>query len=157
MYEKFTMEELLCWTGAIKTKQDPGPDNITNEMLLYLGRRSRKKLIQLINTSWKIEVVPQVWRNAIIVPSSYTQKGKQYITSRRAGVTMRRKKSKQVLLRLNTPQGGMLSPTRFLIFMNDIKCSTPRSHGNCLSRWLRSLVRWKVPWNSQAVNAKSSD
>ena len=37
-------------------------------MLLHLGPRSKKKLLQLFNNEWRKGTVPQVWREAIMIP-----------------------------------------------------------------------------------------
>ena len=53
---------------SLKMKQAPGPDDVTNDMLVQLGQGARKKLLQIFNPSWKHGNVPQVWRRAILVP-----------------------------------------------------------------------------------------
>ena len=53
---------------SLKMKQAPGPDDVTNDMLVQLGQGARKKLLQIFNASWKHGNVPQVWRRAILVP-----------------------------------------------------------------------------------------
>ena len=37
-------------------------------MLLHLGPRSKKKVLQLFNDGWRTGTVQQVWREAIIIP-----------------------------------------------------------------------------------------
>ena len=64
----FKMEELENGLSALQLKKSPGPDKISNEMLLHLGPKSKKKLLQLFNDSWKTGNVPQIWRDAIMVP-----------------------------------------------------------------------------------------
>ncbi|GFR95478.1 RNA-directed DNA polymerase from mobile element jockey [Elysia marginata] len=64
----FVMEEL---EGALKVMQNgrsPGPDNITNEMLAYLGFQAKRKILGLFNTSWKTGLVPSNWKKAILIP-----------------------------------------------------------------------------------------
>ena len=68
MNTPFTTKELDCAMISLKLKKSPGPDKIHNEMLLHLGPKSRKKLLQLFNDSWREGVVPQSWREAIMIP-----------------------------------------------------------------------------------------
>jgi len=48
----FKMEELQAGLSKLLLKKAPGPDEITNEMLINLGPQAKKKLLQLINDSW---------------------------------------------------------------------------------------------------------
>ena len=45
---------------------------------------------------------------------------KSYLHNRRARVTVDNANSKKILLRHGVPQGGVISPTLFLIFINDL-------------------------------------
>ena len=68
MNSPFVTKELEDALTMLKLKKAPGPDNITNEMLLHLGPRSKKKLLQLFNDGWRTGTVLQVWRDAIMIP-----------------------------------------------------------------------------------------
>ena len=68
MNAAFTKEELEEALIALQTKKAPGPDNITNEMLIHLGPKSKKKLLQLFNDGWRKGTVPQIWREATMIP-----------------------------------------------------------------------------------------
>lgn len=61
-------EELEQAMQEMVTKKAPGPDMITSDMLLHLGQKAKKKLLQIYNASWKYSIVPQAWRKAILVP-----------------------------------------------------------------------------------------
>ena len=68
MNSPFVTKELEDALTMLKLRKAPGPDNITNEMLLHLGPCSKKKLLQLFNDGWRTGTAPQVWREAIMIP-----------------------------------------------------------------------------------------
>ena len=74
MNSPFVTRELEDALTMLKLRKAPGPDNITNEMLLHLGPCSKKKLLQLFSDGWRTGTVPQVWREAIMIP--ILQRGK---------------------------------------------------------------------------------
>jgi hypothetical protein len=49
-------------------REPPGPDGITNEMLMHLGHEAKQVLLQIFNQSWKSGRVPTKWKEATIVP-----------------------------------------------------------------------------------------
>ena len=49
-------------------KKSPGADGVSNEMIKNLGTAARAKLLQIFNTSWSTGNIPQVWREAIMIP-----------------------------------------------------------------------------------------
>ena len=55
MKSPFVTKELEEALTTLKFKKEPGPDNITNEMLLHLGLCSKKKLLQLFCDGWRTE------------------------------------------------------------------------------------------------------
>ena len=75
------LEDALSW---LKQKKCPGADQITNEMLQQLGLKAKKKLIQSFNESWRTGIVPQVWREAIMIPVHKKGKNKTKAESYRA-------------------------------------------------------------------------
>ena len=68
MNSPFVTKELKDVLTMLKFKKAPSPNKITNEMPLHLDPRSKKKLLQLLNDGWKTGTVPQVWREAIMIP-----------------------------------------------------------------------------------------
>ena len=65
---------------------------------------------------------------------------KSYLYNRRARVTVNNHTSKKVLLRQGVPQGGVLSPTMFLIFINDLVGEMPKGVQTAL--YADDLVLW---------------
>ena len=68
MSSPFTVAELDTALATLQLKKSPHPDKIANEMLLHLDPAAKKKLLQLINASWRTGTVPQIWKHAIVVP-----------------------------------------------------------------------------------------
>ena len=64
----FTTQELEEAMSTLQKKKSPGKDEITNEMLLNLGPITKKKLLEIINSSWKHGKVPHGWKEAIMIP-----------------------------------------------------------------------------------------
>ena len=59
MTRTITMAELKKTTRTLTKKKSPGPDGMTNEMLIHLGNTARSKLLQTLNLSWSEGKVPQ--------------------------------------------------------------------------------------------------
>ena len=68
MDKTFTNKELERALGTLNNKKSPGPDKVTNEMLLHLGPIAKYRLLTLFNNSWKTGRVPQAWREADMTP-----------------------------------------------------------------------------------------
>ena len=68
MMANLTMEEMEQAMNTLKKKKSPGKDGITNEMLIGLGTKAKKKLLAVLNNSWKRGIVPQAWKEAILIP-----------------------------------------------------------------------------------------
>ena len=65
---------------------------------------------------------------------------KSYLHNRRARVVIDNTKSKKILLRHGVPQGGVISPTLFLVFINDLIKKFP-SPVKC-AMYADDLVLW---------------
>ena len=83
MKNPFTLEELSQAKNSLKLKKSPGPDKVTNEMLLHLGPKANSKLLQIYNNSWKSGNIPQSWREATMIPVLKKGKHKNKATSYR--------------------------------------------------------------------------
>lgn len=46
----------------------PGKDQICYVMLKQLGKRSLLKLLELYNKVWKEGTLPNIWKEAIVIP-----------------------------------------------------------------------------------------
>ena len=68
MTQKITLSELQKAIRKLKKKKAPGPDGITNEMLMHLPRLSLQKLLDIFNLTWEKGDVPQQWKEAIMIP-----------------------------------------------------------------------------------------
>nr|KAG5696480.1 hypothetical protein BaRGS_016519 [Batillaria attramentaria] len=68
MTTPFTEKELEEALQSLNLKKSPGPDGITNEMILHLGMKSKAVLLKIFNSSWKTGSVPQCWREADMIP-----------------------------------------------------------------------------------------
>ncbi|KAK3760362.1 hypothetical protein RRG08_030623 [Elysia crispata] len=83
MDRKFTNEELEQALRELKMKKSPGPDQVTNEMLVNLGNGMKRKLLQLFNTSWRSGRIPQAWKEATMTPLHKQGKSKDKAESYR--------------------------------------------------------------------------
>ena len=64
----FSLQELNDALESLKNNKSPGPDKITNEMLQHLGPIAKAKLLEIYNNSWKKGQVPQIWKEANMMP-----------------------------------------------------------------------------------------
>ena len=63
-----SLQELNTAIKKLKKKKSPGPDGITNEMIIHLDTTARLKLLEIFNLSWEEGRVPQMWKEAIMIP-----------------------------------------------------------------------------------------
>ena len=75
MAESLTMQELQCALKKLKKKKSPGADGITNEMMMHLGYKAKRMLLQIFNLSWHSGKFPSKWTEAHIRP--ILKKGKR--------------------------------------------------------------------------------
>ena len=68
MKKPLKLRELQTALEKLKTRKSPGPDGITNEMLKHLGNTSLLKLLEIFNYSWETGTLPQIWREATVIP-----------------------------------------------------------------------------------------
>ena len=63
-----TMHELQSAIAKMKERGAAGPDGISPPLLKHLGPKAMLALLTLFNFSFETGAVPQIWRNATIVP-----------------------------------------------------------------------------------------
>lgn len=64
----FSPQELELAIGNLNLSKSPGPDGIYGHMILHLGERARKRLLDIINLSWAKGRLPRNWKKATIIP-----------------------------------------------------------------------------------------
>ena len=60
-------EELTSALSNLKLKKSPGPDAVTNEMIVNLGQPALHKLLDIFNKTWQEGTLPQIRRKATII------------------------------------------------------------------------------------------
>ena len=68
MQQPLRLGELQIALKKLRPKRSSGPGVITNEMLIHLGSAAVCKLLQIYNHSWEQGVLPQIWREAAMIP-----------------------------------------------------------------------------------------
>ena len=68
MQQPLRLGELQTAPKKLRSRRSPGPDDVTNEMLVHLGSAAVCKLLQIYNHSWEQGVLPQIWREATMIP-----------------------------------------------------------------------------------------
>ena len=82
MDSPISYEELNSALTKLKLKKSPGPDCITNEMIINLG--NPYKLLEIYNKSWEEGLLLQSWREATMIPIHKPGKAKTEATSYRS-------------------------------------------------------------------------
>ena len=83
MDSPISYEELNSALAKLKLKKSPGPDCITNEMIISLGKPALYKLLEIYNKSWEEGSLLQSWREATMIPIHKPGKAKTETTSYR--------------------------------------------------------------------------
>ena len=66
-HNSFSLEELQSAIQKLKRNKAPGPDQVTNELFLLLDDDSTQVLLEFYNKIWEAGVVPNDWKEAIVV------------------------------------------------------------------------------------------
>ena len=83
MNSPLSYEELTSALSNLKLKRSPGPDAITNEMIVNLGQPALHKLLDIFNKTWQEGTLPQIWREATRIPIHIKGKAKTDVSSYR--------------------------------------------------------------------------
>ena len=83
MNSPLSYEELTSALSYLKLKKSPGPDAITNEMIVNLGQPALHKLLDIFNKTWQEGTLPQIWREATMIPIHKKAKAKTEASSYR--------------------------------------------------------------------------
>ena len=83
MNNPFTINELEKCLTVLNNCKSPGPDLITNEMLKHLGLKAKKVLLKIFNNSLQRGTVPQVWKEANMIPIHKKGKSKDNVKNYR--------------------------------------------------------------------------
>ena len=81
MNSPLSYEELTSALSNIKLKKSPGLDAITNEMIANLGQPALHKLLDIFNKTWQEGTLPQIWREATMIPIHKKGKAKTEASS----------------------------------------------------------------------------
>jgi hypothetical protein len=63
-----TLEELEEALKRAKRKKSPGMDMVVNEMILFGGQIAVTALFKLLSMLWRVEKIPNSWRNTVVTP-----------------------------------------------------------------------------------------
>ena len=83
MNSPLSYEELTKALSNLKLMKSPGPDAITNEMIVNLGQPALHKLLDIFTKTWQEGTLSQIWREATMIPIHKKGKGKTEATSYR--------------------------------------------------------------------------
>ena len=112
-------------------------------------KKSRTPSKKLVLVSWidLQKAFDKVWMEGLLVKllrngiaSNMFNRIKSYLYNHRASVSVDRVHSKKILLKHSVPQGGVLSLTSFLLFINDLVSELPNGFKAAL--YADDLVMW---------------
>ena len=63
-----TLQELHTAFTGLRKRESPGSDSICNERLTHLGNKTIVKFIEILYLSCWEDKIPQVWRDATMMP-----------------------------------------------------------------------------------------
>ena len=75
--DNFTTEEMAQSMNKCKLKKAPGPDKVSNDMLVQLSSYGKEILLNLLNKTWQLGQLPKIWKTATIIPVLKKDKPKE--------------------------------------------------------------------------------
>ena len=67
MNSPLSYEELISALSNLKLEKSPGPDVITNEMIVNLGQPALYKLLDIFNKTLEEGTLSKIWREATMI------------------------------------------------------------------------------------------
>ena len=83
MNSPLSYEELTSALSNLKLKKSPGPDAITNEMIVNLGQPALHKLLDIFSKTLQDGTLPQIWIEATMIPIHKKGKANTEVSSYR--------------------------------------------------------------------------
>ena len=84
MNSPLSYEELTSALSNLKLKKSSGPDAITTEIIVNIGQPALHKLLDIFNKTWQEGILPQIWREATMIPIHKKGKAKTEASSYRS-------------------------------------------------------------------------
>ncbi|GFW17135.1 reverse transcriptase domain-containing protein [Trichonephila clavipes] len=139
----FTLEELEYAIRRLNPNKSPGPEVIYGQMIVHFGEIAKKYLLNISITSWRSGKLPKIWKSSVIIPilkpgkdatcfKSYRPISltcilcnallwiNDFLRGKKISVKFNGVLSKSHRLWAGVPQGSVLSPLLFLLYMNTI-------------------------------------
>ena len=124
-----------------------GTEDQTTHLAQVIEDAFQKKRVTLTVFIDLQKAFDKVWKDGLLVKlqrsgirGNLYKWTKSYLYNRQARVCVDGKTSRKVLLRQGVPQGGVLSPTLFILFINDLMVELPK--GVYAALYADDLVLW---------------
>ena len=105
-------------------------------------------LQRAFDKAWIDGLIIKLMRNG--VANNMLKWIQSYLFTRRSRVSLDQLSSRKIILRQGVPQGGVLSPTLFLVFINDLASELPRDVKAAL--YADDLVLWCTEEHASTAN-----
>ena len=161
LFERVILSRLLFFleSNSILSPRQAGfrPGRSTLDQILYLSQSISDGFNKPRPGSWTIlstidfsKAFDSVWHPSLFhklisagLPPCYARWAQSFLSDRRASVVYQNHKSRSFQVRRGVPQGSVLGPVRFSLFINDLPASLPSSvscsfYADDLSIWSSS-------------------